>query len=198
MVTRRICPKCRKQYPDDEIVCEECGERLTDISSDFETSFSMVRDPVLLSNGNDVEVSYLQDELKRRNVPYYVEEGQNAVPTDNFMQGTVKMVLFTNFYVDKSRWKTAKEALLCAKEESRKDQESPAVFFDMPKEAQEDGPESKGAGKSRGKGEESPEDGDVGKRSLWVGFMDQEIYVRLGIVVIAAVFLLGLAGVILS
>lgn len=197
MATRRICPKCRKQYPDDEIVCEECGERLADISSDFEASFSMVRDPVLLSNGNDVEVSYLQDELKRRNVPYYVEEGENAVPTDNFMQGTVKMVLFTNFYVDKSRWKTAKEALLCAKEESRKDQESPAVFFDMPKEAPEDEPE-KGAGKSRGKGEEGPEDGDAGKRSLWAGFMDQEIYVKLGIVVIAAVFLLGLAGVILS
>ena len=60
METRRICPKCRKRFPQDAIVCEECGEQLIDAASDFEASFSMVKEPVLLSNGHDVDTVYLE------------------------------------------------------------------------------------------------------------------------------------------
>ena len=55
METRRICPKCRKRFSRDEVVCEDCGEQLIDAASDFEASFSMVKEPVLLSNGHDVK-----------------------------------------------------------------------------------------------------------------------------------------------
>ena len=68
METRRICPKCRKRFPQDAIVCEECGEQLIDAASDFEASFSMVKEPVLLSNGHDVDTVYLEEALKRKSV----------------------------------------------------------------------------------------------------------------------------------
>ena len=61
METRRICPKCRKKFPPDAIVCEECGKQLIDVASDFEASFQMVRDPVLLSNGHKVDTVYLEE-----------------------------------------------------------------------------------------------------------------------------------------
>ena len=73
METRRICPKCRKRFSRDEVVCEDCGEQLIDAASDFEASFSMVKEPVLLSNGHDVDTVYLEEALKAANVPYYVE-----------------------------------------------------------------------------------------------------------------------------
>ena len=68
METRRICPKCRKRFSRDEVVCEDCGEQLIDAASDFEASFSMVKEPVLLSNGHDVDTVYLEEALKRQSV----------------------------------------------------------------------------------------------------------------------------------
>ena len=129
METRRICPKCRKRFSRDEVVCEDCGEQLIDAASDFEASFSMVKEPVLLSNGHDVDTVYLEEALKAANVPYYVEEGQNTVPTNRFKEGIVEIVPFTNYYVDKSNWKAAREALKSAGEETRKDQAAPVVFW---------------------------------------------------------------------
>ena len=50
-------------------MCEECGKQLIDVASDFEASFQMVRDPVLLSNGHKVDTVYLEEALKERNIP---------------------------------------------------------------------------------------------------------------------------------
>ncbi len=92
----------------------------------------MVRDPVLLSNGHKVDTVYLEEALKERNIPYYVEKGQNTVPTNRYKEGIVEIVPYTNYYVDKSNWKTAREALKSAAQETKKDEEAPVVFLDMP------------------------------------------------------------------
>lgn len=213
METRRICPKCRKQYPGHEVICEECGERLAEISSDCQASFSMVREPVLLSNGHDIDVMYLKEELKKQNVPYYVEEGQIAVPSNHIKEGILEIVSYTNFYVDKSTWKAAKEALGGAREERRKGLKASGAHYDSPGEAGSGpgagGPKAKGQEAKRQKAEgleaeDQEAEGREGQderqpaRSLWARFMDQEVYIRLGMVVVVAVFLMGVVKIILS
>lgn len=188
METRRICPRCKKQYSRDEVVCEECGERLADITSDFEASFAMVKDPVLLSNGHGVDTVYLEEALREKNVPYYVEEGQNAVPTDNIKEGTMEMVPFTNFYVDKRNWKLAKEALKSAVAETRKDEEAPVKFLDMPESEPEDEIDD---------GEEE-EGGGNGAGGPWEWFVSQDIYMKLILGTVAGLFLLGLLAILFS
>lgn len=182
METRRICPKCMKQYPGNEAVCEECGERLNDISTDFEEAFSMVGEPVLLSNGHDIDISYLKEELRKHAVPYYVEEGQNVVPANHIKEGMMEVRWFKNFYVDKSRWKSAKEALVSTKERS-KDRETPVVKVGQIRETAHEESRVEEAG-----------DG----RSLWARLMDQEMYVRLGLVLVVILFVLGVVRIIMS
>lgn len=187
METRRICPKCKKQYSKDEVVCEACGERLADITSDFEASFAMVKDPVLLSNGHGVETVYLEEALREKNVPYYVEEGQNAVPTNNIKEGTVEIVPFTNYYVDKRNWGLAKEALKSAVAETRKDGEAPVKFLDMPMSEPEDNSD----------GEEDDDAGN-GAGGPWEWFVSQDIYMKLILGTVAGLFLLGLLAILFS
>ena len=178
METRRICPKCRKRFSRDEVVCEDCGEQLIDAASDFEASFSMVKEPVLLSNGHDVDTVYLEEALKAANVPYYVEEGQNTVPTNRFKEGIVEVVPFTNYYVDKSNWKAAREALKSAGEETRKDQAAPVVFLDMPEEGTGDD-----LGNDASDGSDSWTDGEESRGGLWewlgaVSYTHLDVYKR--------------------
>lgn len=190
METKRICLRCKKIYPRDEIVCEECGERLADVTSDFEASFSMVRDPVLLSNGHDADTMYLREALRERNVPFYIEEGENAVPTSHYKEGIVEIVPFINIYVDKSNWRMAKDALLHAREETRKDGEAPVVFLDMPE--QEPGDELE----AHDLEEQGGRRGKAGNPWSWYQGLDMSARVLLGGV--AGVFLLGLVAILLS
>ena len=189
METRRICPKCRKRFPQDAIVCEECGEQLIDAASDFEASFSMVKEPVLLSNGHDVDTVYLEEALKAANVPYYVEEGQNTVPTNRYKEGIVEIVPYTNYYVDKSNWKAAREALKSAKEETKKDQDAPVVFLDMPEEGTGDDHKKN---ETDGSGSESEEEA---KEGLWGWLADQDAAMKLVVGLVVILFLLGLGKI---
>lgn len=190
METRRICPKCRKRFSRDEVVCEDCGEQLIDAASDFEASFSMVKEPVLLSNGHDVDTVYLEEALKAANVPYYVEEGQNTVPTHRFKEGIVEIVPFTNYYVDKSNWKAAREALKSAGEETRKDQAAPVVFLDMPEEGTGDD-----LGNDASDGSDSWTDGEESRGGLWGWLGDQDMAMKLIVGLVGGLFLLGLGRI---
>lgn len=177
MEVRRICPRCRKRYSQEDIVCTECGERLADVSLDFEASVSMVREPVLLACNWDVETMYLEDALRQRNIPYYVEECMKPVPTGNIKEDTIDIVPFTNYYVDRRNMMGAADALKQAKEETRWDEEQSAVFFDMPEDELEDEPD----------GQES-EGADMTARG-W--FMGLDLYIRVGAAVIGGALLLS-------
>ena len=202
METRRICPRCRKSFPKDEVVCGECGERLIDVAPDYEACFAMVREPVLLTNGHKVDTVYLEEALRKKNIPYYVEAGENVVPTGYYKKGFVEIVAFTNYYVDKSNWKAAKEALKNAVEETRKDEEAPVVFLDMPEKAPEDSIREPGAGLLEHSGEnqetgKNRDAGEEGDRSLWGWFVDQDMVMKAVLGVISLLFLLGLARIII-
>ncbi|SCH74498.1 Uncharacterised protein [uncultured Clostridium sp.] len=210
METRRICPKCRKKFPPDAIVCEECGKQLIDVTSDFEASFQMVRDPVLLSNGHKVDTVYLEEALKERNIPYYVEKGQNTVPTNRYKEGIVEIVPYTNYYVDKSNWKTAREALKNAAQETKKDEEAPVVFLDMPMEEPQDAPRdmsrdtskktsrntSMGASKNVSNDDWADSEEDGG-RGLWGWVTEQDMAMKVILAGVILLFLLGLFKIIL-
>ena len=164
-------------------MCEECGKQLIDVASDFEASFQMVRDPVLLSNGHKVDTVYLEEALKERNIPYYV---------------------------DKSNWKTAREALKNAAQETKKDEEAPVVFLDMPMEEPQDAPRdmsrdtskktsrntSMGASKNVSNDDWADSEEDGG-RGLWGWVTEQDMAMKVILAGVILLFLLGLFKIIL-
>lgn len=133
-MAKRICPKCRKIYPQDIIVCPECKKRLADIEYDFELALSLMKEPVLLTGTRKAEAVYLEEGLRRKNIPFFVEEMQNAVPTGRYRENTIKIVPVTNYYVDKSSLEEALTVLEEAAEKSEKDRAEPVIFPDMPEE----------------------------------------------------------------
>ena len=64
METRRICPKCRKRFSRDEVVCEDCGEQLIDAASCLLYTSEELRDNYLDPYGEfadyvlDMDVRY--------------------------------------------------------------------------------------------------------------------------------------------
>lgn len=149
-MAKRICPGCRKIYPQDVIVCPECKKRLADIEYDFEIALSMMKDPVLLTGGPEIEAVYLEEGLRRRNIPFFVEEMQNAVPTAHYRGNTIDIVPVTNYYVDRSSLEEALAVLNEAEEEAEKDRAEPVIFPDMPEEEDEEGWEEEETDKSGG------------------------------------------------
>lgn len=150
VMAKRICPGCRKIYPQDVIVCPECKKRLADIEYDFEMALSMMKEPVLLTGSPEIETVYLEEGLRRRNIPFFVEEMQNAVPTDNYRENTIDIIPVTNYYVDRSSLEEALAVLNEAAEESEKDRAEPVIFLDMPEEEDEAGGEEDEADRSSG------------------------------------------------
>lgn len=139
-MAKRICPGCRTIYPQDTNVCPKCKIRLADIEYDFELALSMIKEPVLLTGSTDTElqVLYLEEGLRRKNIPFYVEEMKTAVPTGNYRTNTVDIIPVTNYYVDKSSLEEALAVLKEAEEEAEKDNAQPVIYLDMPEE-EEDG-----------------------------------------------------------
>ena len=152
-------------------MCEECGKQLIDVASDFEASFQMVRDPVLLSNGHKVDTVYLEE---------------------------------------KSNWKTAREALKNAAQETKKDEEAPVVFLDMPMEEPQDAPRdmsrdtskktsrntSMGASKNVSNDDWADSEEDGG-RGLWGWVTEQDMAMKVILAGVILLFLLGLFKIIL-
>lgn len=143
-MAKRICPGCRKIYPQDTSVCPQCKKRLADIEYDFELALSMIKEPVLLTGSTDTELQalYLEEGLRRKNIPFYVEEMKTAVPTGNYREHTVDIIPVTNYYVDKSSLDEALAVLKKAEVEAEIDNAQPVIYLDMPEEdgeVEEDG-----------------------------------------------------------
>lgn len=135
-MAKRICPGCRKIYPQDTSVCPQCKKRLADIEYDFELALSMIKEPVLLTGSTDTELQalYLEEGLRRKNIPFYVEEMKTAVPTGNYREHTVDIIPVTNYYVDKSSLDEALAVLKKAEVEAEIDNAQPVIYLDMPEE----------------------------------------------------------------
>lgn len=191
MGEKRICPRCRKLYPKDVDVCAECGEVLADISEEFEMVLAMMKEPVLLANGWDVDLEYLRQALRKRAVPFYTEECMRPVPTDSVKSGGVKIVPTVNLYVDQREWEEALEALSWAMEETRKDDEAPEVFLDMPEEEADDALEDPDVVPKCI--EDAPE-----KNGLMRWFLALDMPSRLAVAAMGGVFLLGIIAILFS
>lgn len=154
-----------------------------------------INEPVLLSNGRDVDTAYLEEALKERNIPYDVEEGEHTPPSSYIQEGIAQVVTFTNYYVDKKSWKLAKEALLSAREETKKAGKHPVGLTDGPggkakpadwlREDEEDGQDDNG---SKHKHTGNP----------WSWFIGLDTTARLVVVAVAVVFLVGLYAVLFT
>lgn len=152
-----------------------------------------INEPVLLSNGRDVDTAYLEEALKERNIPYDVEEGEHTPPSSYIQEGIAQVVTFTNYYVDKKSWKLAKEALLSAREETKKAGKQPVRPSDGP------GGKVKSADWNREDEEDSQDDSD-GKHTgnPWSWFMGLDTTARLVVTAVAVVFLVGLYAVLFT
>lgn len=154
-----------------------------------------INEPVLLSNGRDVDTAYLEEALKERNIPYDVEEGEHTPPSSYIQEGIAQVVTFTNYYVDKKSWKLAKEALLSAREETKKAGKPPVGLTDGP------GGKAKPADWLR-EDEEDGQDDNGSKHkhtgNQWSWFIGLDTTARLVVAAVAVVFLVGLYAVLFT
>lgn len=177
-------PPMQKTYPQDVLTCKSCKVVLVEISEDFELALSMIKEPVLLANDWDVDLEYLEEGLKQKAIPYYTEDCQKPVPTGDDKNGTMDIVPATNLYIDRRDWESGSEALLWAKEETRKDEECPPVYLEMPEEEPETG-------------QEEPPSVEENKKTqnLLSWFDILHPYTKMAVAAIAVIFLLGFIGI---
>ncbi len=133
---KRICPSCKKRYYQNEEICPQCHILLADVDPEFEIVLSTIPEPVVLTDGYEVESIYLMDTLEKRKISYYIEKGTQLEYSNSGKR--VRPTPCELFYVDKSRFSEALEALEEAKEEQRIDDEMPTEFLDFPEDEEED------------------------------------------------------------
>lgn len=139
MEGNRMCPKCNTKYSNDVTICEKCKEVLIEVSEDFELARSVIREPILLGNDEEVDMVYVKEALDQRRIPYFTEEVSRAVPKGSAKMGTMNIFTMTNIYVNKSDFEEACRAFVQAKEEMEFDLSLPVQYIDMPEGFEEEG-----------------------------------------------------------